>query len=114
MCAAHCLRWALFRCVPADAAAAGPGACLNEGGGRYALAQVLSLTLQPTARAGLFYQLARRAPIKKKKVLVCAPSNVAVDHLAEKIAQTGLKVVRMCARSREAVGSNVEHFTLHY
>ena len=36
-----------------------------------------------------------------KKVLVVAPSNVAVDQICEKIGQTGLKVVRICARSRE-------------
>jgi regulator of nonsense transcripts 1 len=47
-------------------------------------------------------------------VLVAAPSNVAVDQLAEKIAGTGLKVVRVNARSRESVASSVEHLTLHY
>lgn len=30
--------------------------------------------------------------INRSKVLMAAPSNVAVDHLAEKIASTGLKV----------------------
>lgn len=44
---------------------------------------------------------------------MCAPSNVGVDQLAEKVAATGLKVVRLCARSREAVASPVEHLTLH-
>lgn len=47
-------------------------------------------------------------------MLVAAPSNVAVDHLAEKLDATGLKVVRVAARSREAISSNVEHLTLHY
>ena len=47
-------------------------------------------------------------------MLVAAPSNVAVDHLAEKIAATGLRVVRIAAKSREAVASSVEHLTLHY
>ncbi|KAF0983917.1 hypothetical protein FDP41_007832 [Naegleria fowleri] len=50
----------------------------------------------------------------KHRVLVCAPSNVAVDQLAEKIHATGLKVVRLCARSREAVNSPVDFLTLHY
>ena len=50
----------------------------------------------------------------KNRVLVCAPSNVAVDQLAEKIHATGLKVVRLCARSREAVNSPVDFLTLHY
>jgi regulator of nonsense transcripts 1 len=47
-------------------------------------------------------------------VLVCAPSNVAVDQLTEKIHQSGLRVVRVCAKSREAVSSPVEFLTLHY
>lgn len=45
---------------------------------------------------------------------MCAPSNVAVDQLTEKIHQTGLKVVRLCAKSREAVSSPVEFLTLHH
>ncbi|KNH07326.1 mRNA decay factorlike protein [Perkinsela sp. CCAP 1560/4] len=57
------------------------------------------------------------------QVLVTAPSNVAVDHLTECIAATGLRVVRICAKSREnmqdsSVGvsgsGQVEPFTLHY
>ncbi|KAJ1342524.1 hypothetical protein BSLG_002916 [Batrachochytrium salamandrivorans] len=36
------------------------------------------------------------------QVLVCAPSNVAVDHLTSKIHLTGLKVVRVTAKSRGA------------
>ncbi|KAJ9528293.1 hypothetical protein QJQ45_014261, partial [Haematococcus lacustris] len=47
-------------------------------------------------------------------VLVAAPSNVAVDQLAQKISQTGLKVVRLCAKSREDVLSPCQHLTLHY
>jgi len=47
-------------------------------------------------------------------VLVAAPSNVAVDQMADKISQTGLKVVRLCAKSREDVLSPCEHLTLHY
>lgn len=46
-------------------------------------------------------------------VLVCAPSNVAVDHLTERIDRTGLRVVRIAAKSREAVPSPVDHLTLH-
>ena len=48
------------------------------------------------------------------QVLVAAPSNVAVDQLAEKIEKTGLKVVRIAAKSREAIASSMEHLTLHY
>jgi len=58
----------------------------------------------------LVYHLARQ---KLGKVLVCAPSNIAVDQLTEKINGTGLKVVRLCARSRESISSNVDYLSLH-
>ncbi|KAL1083812.1 hypothetical protein V6Z11_D09G222100 [Gossypium hirsutum] len=61
--------------------------------------------------AAIVYNMAKQG---QGQVLVCAPSNVAVDQLAEKISSTGLKVVRLCAKSREAVSSPVEHLTLHY
>ena len=47
------------------------------------------------------------------QVLVAAPSNVAVDHLAAKIEATGLKVVRIAARSREDLASTLSHLMLH-
>lgn len=50
------------------------------------------------------------------KVLVCAPSNVAVDQLTEKIHTTGLKVVRLSAKSRESARelvTDVDFLTLH-
>lgn len=46
-------------------------------------------------------------------VLVCAPSNIAVDQLTEKLHKTGLKVVRLCAKSREAIESPVSFLSLH-
>jgi len=61
--------------------------------------------------ATIVYHIARQI---KGKVLVCAPSNIAVDQLAEKISLTGLKVVRVVAKSREALSSPVEHLALHY
>lgn len=51
--------------------------------------------------------------MKIGKVLVTAPSNVAVDQLAVRIHRTGLKVVRLCARSREAVPSIADYLCLH-
>ncbi|CAK9299184.1 unnamed protein product [Gordionus sp. m RMFG-2023] len=51
--------------------------------------------------------------LTKNPVLVCAPSNIAVDQLAEKIHKTGLKVVRLCAKSREAIDSPVAILALH-
>jgi regulator of nonsense transcripts 1 len=49
----------------------------------------------------------------KNRVLVCAPSNIAVDQLTEKIHKTGIKVVRLSAKSRESVDSSVSFLTLH-
>lgn len=47
------------------------------------------------------------------QVLVSAPSNVAVDQLAYKIHCTGLKVVRVSAKSREDLESPISFLTLH-
>ena len=52
--------------------------------------------------------------MRKGQVLVCAPSNVAVDQLTEKIARTKVKVVRMVAKSRESIVSPIEKYTLHW
>ncbi|CAG8735825.1 316_t:CDS:2, partial [Gigaspora rosea] len=60
--------------------------------------------------ATIVYHLAKMNP---GQVLVCAPSNVAVDQLTEKIHATGLKVVRLTAKSREALDSPVSFLTLH-
>ena len=60
--------------------------------------------------ASIVYHLAKMNP---GQVLVCAPSNVAVDQLTEKIHSTGLKVVRLTAKSREALDSSVLFLTLH-
>lgn len=60
--------------------------------------------------ASIVYHLAKMNP---GQVLVCAPSNVAVDQLTEKIHTTGLKVVRLTAKSREALDSSVSFLTLH-
>ena len=42
-----------------------------------------------------------------------SPSNIAVDQLTEKIHKTGLKVVRLTAKSREGFDSSVSFLTLH-
>ena len=60
--------------------------------------------------ASIVYHLAKMNP---GQVLVCAPSNVAVDQLTAKIHSTGLKVVRLTAKSREALDSDVSFLTLH-
>lgn len=59
--------------------------------------------------ATIIYHLTK---LKKERVLVCAPSNVAVDHLAQKLDSLGLKVVRVVARNREDVETSVEHISL--
>ncbi|KAJ8599766.1 hypothetical protein CTAYLR_003412 [Chrysophaeum taylorii] len=60
--------------------------------------------------AAIVYHLARQ---NAGQVLVVAPSNIAVDQLTEKIHATGLKVVRLCAKSREAVSTSIDHLALH-
>lgn len=60
--------------------------------------------------ASIVYHLAKQ---NAGQVLVCAPSNVAVDQLTEKIHKTGLRVVRIAAKSRESSVSSVDHLTLH-
>ncbi|KAJ6167551.1 hypothetical protein N7497_000394 [Penicillium chrysogenum] len=58
----------------------------------------------------IIYHLAK---INGGQVLVCAPSNVAVDQLCERIHRTGLKTVRVTAKSREDVESAVGFLSLH-
>ena len=60
--------------------------------------------------ATIIYHLAK---ISNGQVLVCAPSNVAVDQLCERIHRTGLKTVRVTAKSREDVESSVGFLSLH-
>ncbi|KAI9834353.1 MAG: hypothetical protein M1826_004279 [Phylliscum demangeonii] len=60
--------------------------------------------------ATIIYHLAK---LNGGQVLVCAPSNVAVDQLCERIHRTGLKSVRLTAKSREDVESPVGFLSLH-
>ncbi|KAG8417300.1 ATP-dependent RNA helicase [Metarhizium acridum] len=60
--------------------------------------------------ATIIYHLAK---MSGNQVLVCAPSNVAVDQLCERIHRTNLKVVRLTAKSREDVESSVSFLALH-
>ncbi|PIA14905.1 ATP-dependent helicase NAM7 [Coemansia reversa NRRL 1564] len=60
--------------------------------------------------AALVYHLAKA---NTGKILVCAPSNVAVDQLTEKVDKTGLRVVRITARNREELESRISHLELH-
>ncbi|KAK2615206.1 hypothetical protein N8I77_001976 [Diaporthe amygdali] len=80
------------------------------------LSQPLSLIQGPpgtgktVTSATIIYHLAK---MNSGQVLVCAPSNVAVDQLCERIHRTGLKVVRLTAKSREDVESSVKFLALH-
>eukprot|EP01133_Synstelium_polycarpum_P007457 gene7457-8723_t len=64
--------------------------------------------------AFIVHHLVKSAIKGKEKVLVCAPSNVAIDQLTGKLHSLGLKVVRLCSKLREEVASPVEHLTLHH
>ena len=83
---------------------------------KHALQRPLSLIQGPpgtgktVTSATIIYQLVK---LHGGPVLVCAPSNTAVDQLCEKVDKTGLKVVRVCAKSREALESPVSHLALH-
>lgn len=83
---------------------------------KHALQRPLSLIQGPpgtgktVTSATIVYHLSKTS---NKPVLVCAPSNIAVDQLTEKIHLTGLKVVRLCAKSREAISSPVSFLALH-
>lgn len=83
---------------------------------RTTLSRPLSLIQGPpgtgktVTSAAIVYHLKRQS---KGQILVSAPSNVAVDQLTAKIAATGLKVIRLYARSKEATESDVQSHALH-
>lgn len=83
---------------------------------KHAIQRPLSLIQGPpgtgktVTSATIVYQLVR---LNGGPILVCAPSNTAVDQLTEKIHRTNLKVVRVCAKSREAIDSPVSFLALH-
>ena len=58
-------------------------------------------------------RLSHTQPSSLAQVLVTAPSNIAVDQLATKIALTGVKVVRLCSKTREEAGGQGEELCLH-
>jgi len=83
---------------------------------KHAVQRPLSLIQGPpgtgktVTSASIVYHLVKTG---STPVLVCAPSNIAVDQLTEKIHKTGLRVVRICAKSREAINSPVSFLALH-
>lgn len=81
------------------------------------LMQPLSLIQGPpgtgktVTSATIVYHLAKQG---QGQVLVTAPSNIAVDHLADRISLTGLRVVRLQAKSREEVSTTIQQLTLQH
>ena len=88
----------------------GTGKVLESGFSPYILTRSSSFTGKTVTSATLVYHLTRQ---NMGQVLVTAPSNVAVDQLTEKIAASGLRVVRIASKTRETVVSNVDHLCLH-
>ena len=87
---------------------------------KHALERPLSLIQGPPGTgktvtcATIIYHLVKsNNHAKKSKVLVTAPSNVAVDHLAEKLHQTGLRVVRVYAVKQQTFESSASFLGLH-
>ncbi|CAI5437489.1 unnamed protein product [Caenorhabditis angaria] len=82
---------------------------------KQALTKPLSLIQGPpgtgktVTSATMVYHLVNQT---EGQVLVCSPSNIAVDHLAEKIHKTGLKVVRLTAKSRDSTDNSVRFLTI--
>ena len=83
---------------------------------KFALTHPLTLIQGPpgtgktVTSATIVYQM---CVLNSAQVLVTSPSNVAVDQLTERIAATGLNVVRVMAKTRESITSPVDHLTLH-
>lgn len=63
-----------------------------------------------TGKTTAVVELVRQAVARGEKVLACAPSNVAVDNLAERLARAGVRVVRLGHPAR--VAANVRDVSL--
>lgn len=60
--------------------------------------------------AAIVYNLLKH---KKGKILVVAPSNIAVDNLTRRILKCGIDVLRIVSRNREGLVSDLDDITLH-
>jgi len=63
----------------------------------------------------ILYLLAQNLKASSK-ILVCAPSNVAVDHIAEKLVSLGIQISRVYSKSREIISvpnQTLEPVSLH-
>ena len=64
----------------------------------------------------ILQELITRLSHEDNKILVCAPSNIAVDHLAERLMTKNINVSRMYSRSKEFLGEvprYLEKVSLH-
>jgi regulator of nonsense transcripts 1 len=77
-------------------------------GSRFTLIQGPPGTGKTTVIAALALSLVESGV---KPVLVCSQSNVATDHATLRIAETGVRVVRVLSSTREQVDSSVDQFT---
>ena len=97
-------------------------ACVAAVSSRFSLLQGPPGTGKSITCASIVYYLARRSQRRDAKgqperarILVCAPSNIVSDHLVGYIARTGLKVLQICSKLREAVeGPDASPASLHY
>lgn len=75
---------------------------------RFTMIQGPPGTGKTTVIAAIAYSLVRAGI---KPVLVCAQSNVATDFATQRVAQTGVRVVRVLSSTREQVATDVDQFT---
>ena len=61
-----------------------------------------------TGKTTAVVELIRQAVARGERILACAPSNVAVDNLAERLARAGVRIVRLGHPAR-VMGSVQEH-----
>ncbi len=69
----------------------------REAVGRSLAASDVALVHGPpgTGKTTVLVEIIRQAALRGERVLATAPSNIAVDNMLEKLAQTGLRVVRL-------------------
>ena len=65
-----------------------------------------------TGKTTTLVEVIKQLAKKEKKILVCAPSNAAVDLLTEKIAESGIKVLRLGNLAR--MDANLFMHTIEY
>ena len=62
-----------------------------------------------TSATIVFQQVKHRG----RPVLVCAPTNIAADNICDQINKTGVEVVRLYSKKREAQETKISHLALH-